>query len=345
MPPATKISQLPDEIRLWLEDELSYNGCRNYEEVTAVLNRKLMELSYGGEISREAVRRFGVKLSAKIDLRDRLMEHIRQELDPERTLPPLDWTRAVVSAIGFLNYRTLTDLQCQETVSVREHGTFIRSLIQSHKYEQILNLQPLKPEEVPAPSPAAAPVAQPTHPPSAPLVDSPPPQPSLLEGEGADGFASPLRGEAPAQPVEGVHLEALPPENTEKHGTTHNDPPPPEMPDPDSHSPEPPPAGPPGKIGHDADGIPLPGSPERAALTVTPAELVMKWPGVSKSVRRRVIRLCTKLRDRPQDKMLQMRLTWALEQAGYEQDVYRRRLMNTDRGREKLMAMEWKPPL
>ncbi len=233
MPPQSKISQLPEDLRLWLEDELAASGCTNYGSITTALNRKLMELGNGGEISREAVRRFGVKLSAKLDVRDRLFEHIRDELDPERTLPPADWNRAVISAIGFLNYRTLTDLQCQETVTVKEHGAFVRGLLQTHKYEKLLCVEPLRYEEVGAigrPESIRASVLSTPPSDSSAATLSFRPEPDGRSGGIScqpEGETPPLRaapsgrGDTGENMPEHAPVSVLPQENTEKHGTTH----------------------------------------------------------------------------------------------------------------------------
>ncbi len=215
MPPASRISQLPEDIRQWLEYALEASGFHYYREITEELNRRLREAGFDGNLSAETVRRHGAKAAAKIDLRDNLIEHIRQELDPGRNIPPADWNRAVVSAIGFFNYRTLTDLQCQETVSVKEHSAFVRSLIQTHHYEQMLGVQPLKPEELPAAGPRAANMSFRPEPEgrSGGISCQPggetPPLRAAPSGRGDTGETG---KEAPA-PL------AVPPENTEKHRT------------------------------------------------------------------------------------------------------------------------------
>lgn len=258
-------------------------------------------------ISREAVRRHGVKLKSRREFREELLNTIREELDSERKLPEGLWHRAVAQGFGLLNYRTITDLQMQETVTVRQHAAFARTLLKLREYEQLLKeedgfREPLKPEDIPLVNAPAAEHASAQKNTEQHGTDGEPDETGAGDFFGMDDPAG-------DEPPEAWVDEALAREFEERREAGERE-------------------------------IPLPATPERAEQAAMAAEDALRLEGIPAGLRRSIGRLLGRLRDDPYDDRSRMKLEWALEQAGHDRDLWRRKMMHSPGGRDRLIAMD-----
>ena len=105
MPQPRKIDLLPQELRLWLQEELKARGFGGYDDLTEALNGRLEEEGLELRLGRSAVYAYGHEFREYAVSQERAQNEIRMFLEEASLKEEVDVTSALFQQLTTLQWR------------------------------------------------------------------------------------------------------------------------------------------------------------------------------------------------------------------------------------------------
>ena len=105
MPPRRKVDLLPQEFRVWLQEELRDRGFSGYEELTEALNFRLAEDGLELRIGKTAVHAYGQEFQQYAEMQEQAQDEIRAFLEEASLKEEVDVTSALFQQLTTIQWR------------------------------------------------------------------------------------------------------------------------------------------------------------------------------------------------------------------------------------------------
>lgn len=135
MPPPRKVDQLPQELRLWLQEELKASGFSGYEELAERLNARLIDTGLSMTIGKSALHDYGREFKDFTKHASIAQEQIRAFMEEADLKDETDVTKALFQQLTHIQWRLQMEMSNPEALpnpkGMKDLTTALNNLIRS----------------------------------------------------------------------------------------------------------------------------------------------------------------------------------------------------------------------